>query len=88
MTDSYLTPEELTLLKSSRYRPEPTFVIKNVSQSTHHSAKHYGSAIISKVHYTYIAEFDELVRNDIMFFIQRTRKEAKQKIKPKIPYSF
>jgi len=75
---SYLTQEEIDALQTSKLPTNAPFAICSVSQSQFSIARHYGGIKFNGFPYTYIQPSDELVRDDVMKFIGKRRKQAKK----------
>jgi len=48
-------------------------------------ARHYGGTNVNGVHYTYIPESDELVRDDVLAMVMKRRADALKKAAPTQP---
>lgn len=78
---TYLTPEEEAAIQ---HLPRATaYLIRGVSTSQFSVARHYGGAVFNGARYFYIPETNELIRADVLKFIQaRRRVTAKRKPAP------
>lgn len=50
------------------------YAIQGVSQSQFSVARHYGGIRYQGEHYTYFAEVDELVRDDVLAYVRKAAK--------------
>jgi hypothetical protein len=72
---SYLTDEEQDALESSGLEPWTPFVIQNVSRTQLSVARHYGGCLYNGREYVYIPTTDELIRDDVVRWVTKRRKE-------------
>jgi hypothetical protein len=72
---SFLTTEELEAIQSLHTRTP--YLIQCVRHTQFSIARHYGGVIYAGQPYTYIPLTDELIRADVLRFIQRRRKTKK-----------
>lgn len=70
----YLTDEDITALQTSDLHTNSPFAIAGVSHGIFSVARYYGGCKIQGASYTYFAESDELVRDDVLKWIRRFRK--------------
>lgn len=70
----YLTAEELQSVQHLHRRTP--YAIAGVSRSIFSVARLYGGTSYNGCPYTYIAEHDELVRDDVLAFVRRQRRAA------------
>ena len=54
------------------------YIITGVSSSIFSTARHFGTCTFQGKGYTYNPVTDELVRNDVLKFLHKIRKEAKK----------
>lgn len=75
---TYLTPDELDAVQASGLDPFTPYVIDGVSQSQFSVARHYGGCTYGGREYYYIPTTDELIREDVVKWVTKRRKEAKR----------
>lgn len=73
---SYLTPDELTALQSTDMSKITPYVIAGVSHTQFSIARHYGSITYNRKTYFYMPTHDELIRDDVLKWVTKRRKEA------------
>ena len=81
--DSFLSTEECQALADSGLHKKAYFLIKNVSQSIFSVARYYGEAKIQGCDFFYISNTDELIRDDVVKWLAKYRREAKKKTQVK-----
>ena len=75
MQTSYLTEAEKTLLMIEWPAPSDVLGYSGVSRTQLSIARHSGAAVINGRRYTYVAESDELLRDDALAMVRKWRKE-------------
>ena len=76
---SHITQSELEALESSGLPKDTPFLIRGVSHTQFSIARHYGGATFNGWAYIYLPDTDELIRQDVMKWLNRHRKmESKQ----------
>jgi hypothetical protein len=75
---SYLTPDELDALQASGLDPFTPYVIGGVSHSQFSVARHFGGCTYGGREYAYIPTTDELIREDVVKWVEKRRKEAQR----------
>lgn len=74
---TYFEPGEIALLQ---HLPSDTpYAIKHVSQSQFSIARHYGGMKFNGQSYTYFPPGDELIRDDVVKLVEKTRRAKKKK---------
>lgn len=71
---SYLTESELDALQLTDLSRETPFLFGHVKSTQFSVARHYGGATFNGWHYTYVPTTDELVRDDVIKWVQRKRR--------------
>ena len=71
---SYLTESELDALQLTDLSRAAPFLIGHVKSGYFSVARHYGGAKYNGWHYTHIPTTDELVRDDVIKWVQRKRR--------------
>jgi hypothetical protein len=71
---SYLTESEIDALQLTDLSRETPFLIGHVRSTQFSVARHYGGAKYNGWHYMYIPTTDELVRDDVVKWVQRKRR--------------
>lgn len=71
---SYLTESELEALQLTDLSRAAPFLIGHVKSGYFSVARHNMGAVIQGWHYTYIPASDELVRDDVIKWVQRKRR--------------
>ena len=71
---SYLTESEIDALQLTDLSRAAPFMIVRVKTTQFSVARHYGGATFNGWHYTYIPITDELVRDDVVKWVQRKRR--------------
>ena len=77
--NSYLTQTEIESLNASDLSQETPFTIQGVSYSQFSISRHYGACVFNGARYTYLADCDELVRDDVLEFVEKRRKSRRKK---------
>lgn len=72
---SFLSQDEELSLQESGLHKRSWYVIRNVSTSIFSVCRHYGGGVIQNEHYTYTPTTDELIRNDVLKFVMKQRRE-------------
>ena len=75
---NYLTDDELDAVHASGLDPFTPYVIDGVSQSQLSVARHFGGCTYGGREYAYIPTTDELVREDVVRWVTKRRKEAQR----------
>lgn len=75
---SYLTADELETVQSSGLDPFTPYVIEGVSRSQLSIARHFGGCTYGGREYAYISTTDELIRGDVVKWVEKRRKEAQR----------
>jgi len=73
---SHLTDAELDALHESSLDPFTPFVIAGVTATQLSVARHYGGCTYGGRQYYYIPTTDELMRDDVVRWITKRRREA------------
>lgn len=75
---SYITKEELSALQESSLDRNALcpFLITHVRNNQLSIARHYGGCTFHGSRYIYIPGTDELIRDDVLKFVTKMRKEA------------
>lgn len=73
---SYLTPADIDALNDSKLTRASPFAIRGVSQTQLSIARHYGGCRYNGASYTYLPETDELIRDDVLRFIEKRRRRT------------
>ena len=76
---SYLTQQEIDALQVSELHRKTPFLIANCQTSVFSIARHYGGARYQGYEYVYIPTTDELIRQDVLKWLAKYRKEQKSK---------
>ena len=71
---SYLTEEEIDALQNTDLHRETPFLIRGVSQTQFSIARYYGGVKYNGHAYTYLADTDELIRDDVEKWVTKRRK--------------
>lgn len=74
ITQSYLTDLEVDALQTSKLSRKTPFLIRGVSCGYFSVARHYGGAKFNGFDYTYMPTSDELVRADVVQWIEKRRR--------------
>lgn len=77
-----MTDDFIKLLEQCPLHRRSPFLIRSVSSSYFSVARHYGGCKIQNEAYTYKPETDELIRNDVLQWIQKQIKATQKKPKP------
>ena len=80
--NNYLTEKEIEDLQDSKLQQDTPFAIYDVSYGMFSIARHYGGATFNDAHYTYFPEHDQLIRDDVLRWAKKYRKQSTSK-KPK-----
>ena len=84
MTDkTFFEPHELSAINASELDRDTPYGIRNVSQTQFSISRYYGGCTYNGRRYTYFAEFDELIRDDVLAWIVKHRKVKKKQRKAK-----
>lgn len=75
---SYLTGAEIEALSASALGRTTPFLIQGVTTSQLSVARHYGGCTFQGRSYLYIPTTDELVRDDVMAWLARHRRNARR----------
>jgi hypothetical protein len=75
---TYLTQDEIDLLQLSNLSRDTPFLIAWVGHWQLSIARHYGGCKFNGQNYTYIPTTDELVRDDVLKWVTKRRKEQKR----------
>lgn len=73
---SYLTPDELAALTETGMSKITPYVIAGVSRTQFSIARHCGGITYNRKSYTYMPAHDELIRDDVLKWVTKRRKEA------------
>lgn len=76
---SYLSEAEIDLVNSSDLSRGTPFLIRNVMMTQLSVSRHYGGCKFNGSSYSYVSEFDELVRDDVVKFVAKLRKPKRKK---------
>lgn len=75
-----LTPEDIDpLVAAGKLSKSDNIGWRNVTYTQLSIARHYGGTNVNGVHYTYIPESDELVRDDVLKMVMKARADALKK---------
>lgn len=78
-----LTPENIDpLVAAGKLTSSDNIGWRHVSHTQLSIARHYGGTNVNGVHYTYIPESDELVRDDVLAMVMKHRANALKKAAP------
>lgn len=78
-----LTPEDIDpLVAAGKIGKSDNIGWRDVSYTQLSIARYYGGTNVNGVHYTYIPESDELVRDDVLKMIMKRRADALKKVEP------
>lgn len=80
---SYLTAEELKALQTSGLDQSTPFVVQGVSRSQLSVSRHYGGCRYQGRDYFYNPVTDELIRSDVLRWVQKRRKVQEREKKAK-----
>jgi len=72
--NSYLSDAEVDALQGSGLSRATPFAVRGVSDTMFSIARYYGGLKYNGQHYTYFADTDELIRDDVLVFVQKLRK--------------
>jgi hypothetical protein len=72
---SYILRAELPAISLALHKRTP-YVYSNVSAGQLSIARHSGMCVVNSETYIYFAEFDELVRDDVLAFVHKRRGAA------------
>ena len=73
---SYLSQPETDALQSSNLHRNTPFLIQGASNS--YIARHYGACEFKGDRYLYLADSDELIRDDVLAFVKKLRKPKRK----------
>lgn len=82
ISSEIMTDDFLKLLQQCPLHRRSPFLIRSVSTSYFSVARHYGGAKIQGCDYTYLPETDEIVRDDVLQWIQKQVKSTQKKDDP------
>lgn len=82
MTQSILTKQQIEALQSSRLDRSTPFLIRNVRQTQFSIARFSGGCSYMGKHYVYVQPTDELVRQDVLKWINEQKKEKAEAKEP------
>lgn len=75
-----LTPEDIDpLVVAGKLKSDDQLGWRDISMTQLSIARHYGGTTVNGVHYTYIPESDELVRDDVLKMVMKARADALKK---------
>lgn len=77
-----MTDDFIKLLEQCPLHRRSPFLIRSVSSSYFSVARHYGGCKIQGEDYTYRPATDELIRNDVLQWIQKQIKATQKKQNP------
>lgn len=72
---SYLSNDEVNALQSSGLHRKNPYAISGVCNTQLSIARHYGGLVFRGDGYQYIQESDELIRDDVLRWLENRRKE-------------
>ena len=72
----FLTEEEQSALSLTHLHSRSWYVIRNVSTSFFSPCRHFGGGIIQGERYTYDGATDELIRDDVLKWVMKRRRDA------------
>jgi len=75
---SYLTQDELDAVQASGLDPFTPYVIEGVSTGVLSLARYYGGCTYGGREYYYVPTTDELIREDVVKWVTKRRKEAQR----------
>jgi hypothetical protein len=75
-SESFLNEEETEALNASGLHRRSWFLIRNVSTSYFSPCRHFGGGIIQNERYTYNPKTDELIRDDVLKWVMKRRRDA------------
>ncbi len=84
---SYLTEQEIAALQLSKLDTATPFAISGVSNTQLSIARHYGGSTFQGWQYTYMPLTDELVRDDVVKWLAKHRKQQKKQACPVMGFS-
>lgn len=84
---SHLTEQEIAALQFSTLDRAAPFAISAVSNSQLSIARHYGGCTFQGRQYTYLPLTDELIRDDVVKWLTKYRKQQKKQACPVIAWS-
>jgi hypothetical protein len=84
---SHLTQSELDALQLSKLDTEAPFLIRWVSNGQLSIARHYGGCTFQKSWYKYMPLTDELIREDVVEWLAKYRKQQKKQKCPVMAWS-
>lgn len=77
-----MTDDFIKLIQECPLHRRTPFMIRSVSTSQFSIARHYGGIKFNNCDYTYNFDTDELVRDDVLAWIQKQVKATQKKTKP------
>lgn len=81
-----LTPENIDpLVAAGKLQSDDNIGWRDISFTQLSIARHYGGTRVNGVHYVYIPESDELVREDVLAMVMKRRADALKKTAPSQP---
>ena len=72
---SFMSNDEIDALQSSGLHRKNPYLISGVCNTQLSIARHYGGLVFRGDSYQYIQESDELIRNDVLRWLENRRKE-------------
>ena len=72
---AFLTDDEIQSVNASKLPADTPFLICGVSMSYFSIARHYGGCKVQGRTYTYLPGSDELIRDDVLKFVKKLRKQ-------------
>lgn len=76
---SFLSEDEVNALVTSNLRADTPYLIRGVSHTMFSTARYAGGAKYNGNSYTYLPPSDELIRDDVLKFVNKLRRKAKKK---------
>jgi hypothetical protein len=76
---TFLTDDEIQSVNASKLPADTPFLICGVSMSYFSIARHYGGCKVQGRTYTYLPDSDELIRDDVLKFVKKLRKQKEPK---------
>ena len=76
---SYIAESEVHALQE-HFDRDATIAYRDVSNSLLSLARHYGGTTVNGKHFVYFPETDELIRDDVLAFLHKRRKDALQEV--------
>ena len=84
---SHLTQSEIDALQLSKLDRDTPFAISGVSNGQLSIARHYGGCTFQGKKYIYMPLTDELIRDDVMKWLEKYRKRQKKQACPVMAWS-